>query len=96
MIVSHRSRREAAQYECTRDPIWLLQVRGDKRSAWRTETVFASREEGEAWAKAREYRWRHWMIYAVPAEGELAEFLKEYDAFAKKKLAGHIEKEAAK
>ena len=39
---------------------------------WDTETVFLSRDEGEAWMKAREYRWKAWRVYCVPAEGVLA------------------------
>ncbi len=38
---------------------------------WDTETVFLSRAEGEAWMKAREYRWSGWRVYCVPAEGSM-------------------------
>lgn len=56
--------------ECTKNPIWLFQtkVRGNKDS-WRTETVFSSREEGEAHGNARTYDWGEknvgWRIWCV-------------------------------
>jgi hypothetical protein len=75
-----KSRNEIAREEVTRDPIFLLQVRGDKRAKWRTETVFFTREEGEAWAKAHEYRWGEWQVYCVNATGELCYVLRMPEA----------------
>lgn len=44
---------------------------------WTTERVFLSREEGEAWAEARAYRWEDgYRIYGMPSEGELAELIR--------------------
>lgn len=40
---------------------------------WQTERVFLTRQEAEAWGKARHYRWPDgWQVYCVPCEGELA------------------------
>lgn len=49
------------------------------KEEWITERVFLTRDEGEAWARAREHRWaRGWRVYCVPAEGALAELLKTF------------------
>jgi len=46
---------------------------------WETENVFFTREEGQAWADARHYRWPEgYRIYCVCAEGQLAELLKKH------------------
>lgn len=98
-----KTREEMSREEMTRDPIFLLQVRGDKRQKWQTETVFLTREEGEAWAKRREYRWGEWQIYCIPCEGALAALLrgldepemqnrKVYDLVACIALVGDLEK----
>lgn len=43
---------------------------------WRTITVFLTREEGEAWAGARAYRYPHGhRVYCVPAEGAMCDVL---------------------
>ncbi len=42
---------------------------------WRTETVFLTREEGEAHGKAHAYRWWKWRVYCVPCDGALAKIL---------------------
>jgi hypothetical protein len=67
-----KTRKDIAREECTRDPIFLFQVRQTARQAWRTETVFLTREEGEKWGKIHSYRWKHWQVYCIPATGELA------------------------
>jgi hypothetical protein len=77
-----KTRNEMSREEATRDPIFLLQVRGDKRAKWRTETVFFSRGEGEAWAKAHEYRWGEWQVYCVHATGDLCDVLRMPEAVA--------------
>jgi hypothetical protein len=46
---------------------------------WKTESVFLTREEAEAFGKAREYRWDKWKVYCVPCDGELAAILKNYE-----------------
>jgi predicted nucleic-acid-binding Zn-ribbon protein len=46
---------------------------------WKTESVFLTREEAEAFGKAREYRWDKWKVYCVPCDGELATILKNYE-----------------
>jgi hypothetical protein len=43
---------------------------------WDTEHVFLSREEGEAYGRARAYNYRDgWRVYCVCAEGQLADLL---------------------
>ena len=43
---------------------------------WHTETVFYTREEGEAYGKARAYNYPGgWRVYCVPASGGLASIL---------------------
>ena len=65
--------------EITRDPVFLLQIRHSKRGPWHTEHVFFTRQEGQAWADARSYRWPSgYRIYCICAEGELAEILKQH------------------
>lgn len=65
-----------------REPVSIGELYEDYGSeyvveTWHIERVFLSREEGEAWAKARSYRWPDgWQIYGLPAEGELAELIK--------------------
>jgi hypothetical protein len=49
---------------------------------WRTETVFLTREEAEAWAKRREYRWPMWKVYCIPCDGELAKILNAHEPAA--------------
>jgi hypothetical protein len=113
--LSYRQRCEA---ECTRDVIFLFQVRDvnwieaptgyewdsgtmrkspdnddeddpqeltdedmiERSSAiesWRTESVWLTRAEGEAWGRAKDYRFaKGWRVYGVPAEGELAALIK--------------------
>ena len=44
---------------------------------WEPERVFLTRQEGEDWAKRREYRWDCWKVYCVCAEGELAKVLND-------------------
>ncbi len=44
---------------------------------WRAERVFFTREEGEAWATRRSYRWPSgWRVYCLCAEGDLAKLLR--------------------
>jgi len=43
---------------------------------WETERVFFTREEAEAWGRARTYRWSAWRCYCVSAEGDLAALLR--------------------
>jgi hypothetical protein len=46
---------------------------------WDTEHVFLSREEGEAYGRARAYNYRDgWRVYCVCAEGQLADALKAH------------------
>jgi len=49
---------------------------------WRTETVFLTRDEAEAWAKRREYRWPKWRVYCIPCDGELAKILNAHEPAA--------------
>ena len=50
---------------------------------WRTEYVFFTRDEAEAWATAHAYRWPSgWRVYCVPAHGELSKILKENTTYA--------------
>ncbi|MEO1208557.1 MAG: hypothetical protein AAFX78_03360 [Cyanobacteria bacterium J06638_20] len=50
------------------------------REEWITELVFLTREEGEAYAKSREYNYSQgWRVYCVPCEGKLAEVIKAAD-----------------
>lgn len=52
--------------------------------SWRTEHVFLTRAEGEAWMKARAYRWNYgYQVYCVCAAGELARLLNELPEPAK-------------
>lgn len=45
---------------------------------WRTERVFLTREEGEAYGKRFDYNYREgWRVYGVPAEGSLAQLLRK-------------------
>lgn len=78
------------EQECTRDVIFLFQVRdaqlsafGDVpciREAWRTESVWLDRAEAESWGKAHEHRWKYgWQVYGVPSEGDLAKLLRKQD-----------------
>lgn len=46
---------------------------------WRTERVFLTREEAEAFGTATSYRYDKWRVYCVPCEGRLAELLNETD-----------------
>ena len=48
------------------------------REYWRTETVFLTRTEAEAWAAARHYRWEQHRVYCTPCDGNLADLLREY------------------
>ena len=44
---------------------------------WDTESVWLSREEGEAYGLAHAYNYPDgWRVYGVPSEGELAKLLK--------------------
>lgn len=111
--------RDATAYrECTRDPIFLFQVRrwrllhepdgfllddeGDLVHVddpegtpapsvddllsmecafawWETESVWLTREEAEAYGKARHYNYTSgWRVYCVCAEGRLGELLREH------------------
>jgi len=63
--------------EATKNPIWLFQVLCDDNpyaKCWRTETVFSSREDGEAFGNARPHHWGKinvdWQVYSVPCEDE--------------------------
>lgn len=69
---------ERCYKESTRDVIFLLQTRANKKSNyWRTEGVWLSREEAEAFAKATEYNFPNgWRVYGTCANGELAQLLK--------------------
>lgn len=84
------TRGDVARPEMTRDPIFLLQVSRTKRGPhsdeyddddcdwWDTESVWFTREEAEAFAKAHAYRWPNgWRVYCTCAEGELASLLRE-------------------
>ena len=44
---------------------------------WNTESVFLTRDEAEAFAKAKSHRWDKWRVYCVPCDGELATLLSE-------------------
>lgn len=45
---------------------------------WRTETVFASREDGEEWGKKKAYNYPDgWRVYCVAAEGDMIDVLAE-------------------
>lgn len=47
---------------------------------WRTETVFATRGEGEEYGRNREHRYPDgWHVYCVPCEGSLKHILEEAD-----------------
>jgi hypothetical protein len=74
-----KTRREMCREEMTRDPIFLLQVRGSKREHWITESVFLSREEGQAFGESHAYRWGEWRVYCIPCDGELARILDQLD-----------------
>lgn len=55
-----------------------VQKRGGENcsESWRTERVFLTREEGEAWAEARSYDYPlGYRVYCVPAIGELSTLL---------------------
>lgn len=58
-----------------------LEGMGLQAHVWRTESVFASRQEAKAWGDRRPYAWglegEGWRTYSVCAEASLAEFLKE-------------------
>jgi hypothetical protein len=44
---------------------------------WDTEGVFLTRKEGETYGENRAYNYPDgWRVYGVPAEGELAQFLR--------------------
>ena len=46
---------------------------------WVTERVFFTREEGEAYGKAKSYNYRDgWRVYCVCAEGDLATILRAH------------------
>jgi hypothetical protein len=46
---------------------------------WETESVYLTREEGEAYGKSRHYNYRDgWRVYCVCAEGRLGEVLKDH------------------
>lgn len=43
---------------------------------WRTERVFLTRAEGEAFGKAKHYNYTEgWRVYCVPCKGQLADLL---------------------
>ena len=46
---------------------------------WRTENVFLTRKEAEAWGESRPYEWgkqnEGWRVYGVPCCGKMAEIL---------------------
>lgn len=46
---------------------------------WRTESVWLTRDEAEAFARRHEYRWEKWRVYCVPCEGELAKLLNQFE-----------------
>ena len=69
------TRIEQARQEMTRDPIFLLQRRIG-RDKWHTESVWLTRAEAEAHARANAHNMRSgWQVYCVPAGGELARLL---------------------
>lgn len=118
VVAPVRRFRERCEAECTRDVIFLFQVRdvtwvdcpegyewdsdvirklpgnddeddpakltdddmidrGCAIESWRTEGVWLSREEGEAWGREKDYRFaKGWRLYGVPAEGALVELIK--------------------
>lgn len=46
---------------------------------WETESVYLTREEGEAYGRARAYNYPDgWRVFCVCAEGALAKLLKEH------------------
>ncbi len=85
--------RDPKNAECTRDPIFLLQVGRRKWTFvenedndndwpfvvidWNTEHVFLTRDEAETFAKTKSHRWDKWRVYCVPAEGQLARVLNQ-------------------
>lgn len=121
MSITRPSFRARCEAECTRDVIFLFQVRdvtwtdapdgyewdsdtmrklpsndddedppelNDKEmlargcavETYRTESVWLTREEGEAFGRAKDYRYgKGWRVYGVPSEGELAQMIKDND-----------------
>jgi hypothetical protein len=81
-------RQRAASSECNRDPIFLYQVKardddsdpGWRVEPWRTESVWLSRGECEAWGRRNEHNYPEglWRCYCLCAEGELARLLTEH------------------
>ncbi len=69
--------KERCHEECTRNVLFVLQRRFSATSKhWETIKVFLTREEGEAYAKARTYDFHQgWRVYGVPAEGPLAQLI---------------------
>lgn len=66
-----------------RDGFWELaeSIEGDHGwplvyVEWRTESVWLTRDEAEAYAKRRAYRWDRWRVYCVCCEGALASLLR--------------------
>ena len=46
---------------------------------WDTESVFFTREEGEAWGRSKSYNYKFgWRVYCVCAEGSLAALLRAH------------------
>jgi hypothetical protein len=80
-----KTRRDIAREEMTRDPIFIFQVRRRGSSTnWLPQKVFLTREEGETFGhnNAHNYGKKNtdWMVYCVPAEGELIGLLQGIDA----------------
>ena len=49
------------------------------KQVWETESVYLTREEGEAYGRARAYNYRDgWRVFCVCAEGALAALLREH------------------
>jgi hypothetical protein len=82
------NRDEQRKATLLQDPIFLLQIAFHKtdeddndqqETNWHTDRVFATAEEAQAFAQARNYdygtRGRDWRVYSVPAVGILADLL---------------------
>ena len=46
---------------------------------WRTESVFLTRPEAEAFGRATNHRYAKWRVYCIPCDGELATILREFE-----------------
>lgn len=74
--VDLRPRSDIAHEEATANPIFLYQVKFDRRRAWETRSVWYTRDEAEQFAASNEHNFKYWRVFCVPACGDLAKVLK--------------------